>query len=153
MIIFDIFRCMMATNATTITHSLIDIGANLTHKSLKSNLQQILERAAKNQILDIIITGASLSGSREAIDIARKFNQQQQLVKLYSTVGIHPHEATRHSTFNYREQIVDLLEKNKTNKTIIFPGNDRIGQCIYPSRAIEPSFSLQSPKLNHSFIL
>jgi len=56
--------------------------------------------------------------------LRKKFNQQQQLVKLYSTVGIHPHEATRHSTFNYREQIVDLLEKNRTNKTVV-----ALGEC------------------------
>ena len=34
-------------------------------------------------------------------------------MKLYSTVGIHPHEATRHSRYNYREQLVDLLQKIK----------------------------------------
>jgi TatD DNase family protein len=110
----------MATNASA-TYSLIDIGANLTHKSLKQNLHQILERAAKAQVSDIIITGASLSGSREAIDIAAKLNQAQQLVKLYSTIGIHPHEATRVSTVNYREQLAHLL---RTNKTVV-----AVGEC------------------------
>jgi TatD DNase family protein len=103
----------MATNACT-TYSLIDIGANLTHKTFKQNIHEVLERAAKAQVSDIIITGASLPGSREAIDLTTRFNQEQKLVKLYSTVGIHPHEATRHSRFNYRQQLVDLLEKNKT---------------------------------------
>jgi TatD DNase family protein len=111
---------MMATN-TAVTHSLIDIGANLTHKSLKHNLNQVLDRAAKAQVSDIIITGTSLSGSREAISIATKYNQEQQHVKLYSTAGIHPHDATRHSTYNYREQLVDLLQ---TNKTIV-----AVGEC------------------------
>jgi TatD DNase family protein len=111
---------MMAAS-THNTHSLIDIGANLTHKTLKFNLHQVLERAAKAQVSDIIITGTSLSGSREAIDIAAKFNQPQKLVKLYSTIGIHPHEATRVSTVNYREQLVNLLQ---TNKTIV-----AVGEC------------------------
>jgi TatD DNase family protein len=110
----------MATNVST-THTLIDIGANLTHKAFKQNLHRILERAAEAQVSDIIITGTSLSASREAINIATRFNQEQKLVKLYSTVGIHPHEATRHSKFNYREQLVDLL---KTNKTIV-----AVGEC------------------------
>ncbi|CAF1278202.1 unnamed protein product [Adineta ricciae] len=103
----------MATNAMT-QSNLIDIGANLTHKSFRQNLSQVLERAGKAQVSDIIITGTSLSGSREASRLAVKYNQEQQLVKLYSTVGIHPHDATRHSTYNYREQLVDILQNNKT---------------------------------------
>ncbi|CAF0890409.1 unnamed protein product [Adineta steineri] len=106
---------MMATSTMTTAYNLIDIGANLTHRSFKQNIQQVLERAAKAQVSDIIITGTSLSASREASHLATKYNQEQQLVKLYSTVGIHPHDATRHSTYNYREQLVDLLQTNKTN--------------------------------------
>jgi TatD DNase family protein len=123
MIIFNYLRRMMATNSPT-AYSLIDIGANLTHKSLKHNLDQVLDRAAKAQVSDIILTGTSLSASREAIQIATKWNQQQQSVKLYSTVGIHPHDATRHSAYNYREQLVQLLQMNKTNKTIV-----ALGEC------------------------
>ena len=110
----------MATNIPT-TNSLIDIGANLTHKSFKHNLHEVLDRAAKAQVLDIIITGTSLPASREAIQVTKKYNQEQQFVKLYSTVGIHPHDATRHSTYNYREQLVNLLE---TNKTVV-----AVGEC------------------------
>jgi TatD DNase family protein len=118
-----ILRRMMAAS-TCNTHSLIDIGANLTHKALKFNLHPVLERAAKAQVSDVIITGTSLSGSREAIDIAAKLNQAQKLVKLYSTIGIHPHEATRVSTVNYREQLIDLLQINRTNKTVV-----AVGEC------------------------
>ncbi|CAF2440708.1 unnamed protein product [Rotaria sp. Silwood2] len=111
---------MMATN-TSMTRSVIDIGANLTHKSFQQHLHPVLERAGKAQVSHIIITGTSLSGSREAIHIASKYNQEQQTVKLYSTIGIHPHEATRHSKYNYREQLVDLL---KSNKNIV-----AVGEC------------------------
>ncbi|CAF0754276.1 unnamed protein product [Adineta ricciae] len=103
----------MATNAMT-KSNLIDIGANLTHKSFRQNLSQVLERAGKAQVSDIIITGTSLSGSREASRLTVKYNQEQQLVRLYSTVGIHPHDATRHSAYNYREQLVDIVQNNKT---------------------------------------
>ncbi len=123
MIIYNLFHRMMATNAYN-TYSLIDIGANLTHKTFKQNIHEVLERAAKARVSDIIITGASLSGSHEAINLTTRFNQEQKLVKLYSTVGIHPHEATRHSRFNYRQQLVDLLEKTKTNQTIV-----AVGEC------------------------
>ena len=114
MILGNLCRRTMATSSFSTTNALIDIGANLTHRSLKFNLQQILERAAKAHVSDIIITGTSVVGSREAIDLATKWNREQQLVKLYSTVGIHPHEATRHSTYNYREQLVQLLKNNPT---------------------------------------
>jgi TatD DNase family protein len=108
-----ILHRMMATNSS-VGHSLIDIGANLTHKSFRQNIQQVLQRASQGQVSHIIITGTSLSASREANRLATRYNQEQQLVKLYSTAGIHPHEATRHSTYNYREQLVDLLQKNQT---------------------------------------
>lgn len=110
----NITRRTMATNVSTTMHSLIDIGANLTHKSFRQDLHQVLERAAKAQVSDIIMTGTSILASREAIDLANRFNQGQKLVKLYSTVGIHPHEATRSSKYNYREQLVAILEANKT---------------------------------------
>lgn len=112
----NIIRRIMATNApsvSTTTNSLIDIGANLTHKSFNHNLHQVLERANKAQVLDIIITGTNISASRQAIDLVKRLNQEQSFVKLYSTVGIHPHDATRHSKFNYREQLVNLLDKNQ----------------------------------------
>ncbi|CAF0975736.1 unnamed protein product [Rotaria sordida] len=127
---------MMATN-TSIIHSLIDIGANLTHKSFQKNLHPILERAEKAQISHIIITGTSLSASREAIHIATKYNQEQQIVKLYSTVGIHPHEATRHSKYNYRQQLIDLL---KTNKNIV-----AVGEC---GLDFDRNFSLHDDQRN-----
>lgn len=111
MIILKYIHRLMATN-TSSTISLIDIGANLTHRSLQQNLNQVLERAGNAHVSRIMITGTSLPGSREAIRMVKKYNQEQQHVKLYSTVGIHPHDATRHSTYNYREQLIDLLKRN-----------------------------------------
>ena len=117
MIMFSLIQRIMATNTST-AHCLIDIGANLTHRSFKQDLHNVLERAGKAQISHIIVTGTSLSASREAIRITTKYNQEQQLVKLYSTIGIHPHEATRHSLYNYREQLIDLLKTNKTTAAL-----------------------------------
>jgi TatD DNase family protein len=123
MIIINFSRRAMATNALSV-HNLVDIGANLTHKKFRQDIHQVLQRAAKAHVSHVIITGTSLAGSRDAIRMTTQYNQDQQLVKLYSTVGIHPHDATRHSAYNYREQLVELLQTNKKNNTIV-----ALGEC------------------------
>ena len=115
----------MATQAlSSVQHSLVDVGANLTHKSFKQNLARVLERASQAHVSQIIITGTSLVGSREAVRLATQFNQQQALVKLYSTAGIHPHDATRHSTYNYRDQLTNLIQANRKNNIVV-----AVGEC------------------------
>lgn len=122
-LIFTFYRRTMAMKTAPIA-DLIDIGANLTHRSFKQNLSQVLERAARAHVSQIIITGTSLPASRDAIRLATRYNQEQQLVKLYSTVGIHPHDATRHSAYNYREQLVDLIQSKTNNGTVV-----AVGEC------------------------
>lgn len=92
--------------------SLIDIGANLTHRTFRNSLTDVLQRASDANVRQIIITGTNLVASREALRLAERFNREQSQVKLYSTVGIHPHDATRHSKFNYRDQLIELIEKH-----------------------------------------
>ena len=115
----------MATQALSpVQHSLIDVGANLTHKSFKQNLDRVLERAGQAHVSQIIITGTSVVGSREAVRLATQFNQQQAAVKLYSTAGIHPHDATRHSSYNYRDQLLNLIQANRKNNIVV-----AVGEC------------------------
>jgi TatD DNase family protein len=117
MIAYCLFRRKMATSGLlTNGFPLIDIGANLVHKSFKGNIAKVLERASQAQVSSIIITGTNLAGSREAVRIANQFNQEQASVKLYTTVGIHPHDATRHLNFNYRDQMIELIEMNRKRK-------------------------------------
>jgi TatD DNase family protein len=49
---------------------LFDIGANLTHESFNKDLKEVLERAIKNDINNICITGCNLSDSKKALEIA-----------------------------------------------------------------------------------
>lgn len=107
-----------------VTMSLIDIGANLTHRTFDYNLNEIIERAGNAQVNDIIITGTSLNHSRKAIDLVSKWNGYDKRVRLYSTIGIHPHEATRTKSFDYRQQLIHLLENNRTNQTVV-----ALGEC------------------------
>jgi len=69
-------------------HDLIDIGANLTHDSFDPDREQVLQRARQVGVQRIIITGTSLDGSRQALELARRFPTQ-----LFATAGVHPHHA------------------------------------------------------------
>ena len=68
--------------------SLIDIGANLTHDSFNDDLDDILTSAKARRIETLIVTGASLQGSSDALELARNYPGE-----LFATAGIHPHHA------------------------------------------------------------
>ncbi|TCM89137.1 TatD DNase family protein [Paenibacillus sp. BK033] len=70
------------------TNSIIDIGVNLMHRSFHEDRDQIVARAAENQVTPLIITGTSLRNSVEAARYAGRYAG-----KLYSTAGVHPHDA------------------------------------------------------------
>lgn len=65
---------------------LVDIGVNLTHESFSHDLDEVLDNARQAGVADFIVTGASVTGSEEALGIARAQG-------LSSTAGIHPHHA------------------------------------------------------------
>ena len=67
---------------------LIDIGANLTHKSFAPDRSQVIGRARKAGVDRMIVTGSSVACSRQAEELAAAYPGV-----LYSTAGIHPHHA------------------------------------------------------------
>lgn len=69
-------------------HELIDIGVNLTHRSFANDRPAVLARALAAGVRTLILTGTSVVHSREALALARKHPGA-----LYSTAGIHPHDA------------------------------------------------------------
>ena len=68
--------------------ALVDIGANLTHESFSVDFADVLNRARQVGVSQIIVTGASLQGSIDALQLA-----QQHSGYLWATAGIHPHHA------------------------------------------------------------
>jgi TatD DNase family protein len=66
---------------------LIDIGANLTHKSFNTDRESVLDRAWAAGVPYIIVTGTNLASSEAAIKLATR----QPMLR--TTVGIHPHDA------------------------------------------------------------
>jgi len=73
----------------TVPLTLIDIGLNLGHDSYDADRDAVIARAQKAGVVQMIVTGATLEGSRKAIDLARSRPRQ-----LYATAGVHPHHAT-----------------------------------------------------------
>jgi TatD DNase family protein len=67
---------------------LVDIGANLTNKAFRSDLDEVIERAERARVRPIVVTGTSVENSQAALDLART-----RPGFLYSTAGIHPHHA------------------------------------------------------------
>lgn len=67
---------------------LVDIGANLTHGSFRQDLEAVIQRARIAGVTTIVLTGASVEGSEEAVKLAA-----DRAPALYATAGVHPHEA------------------------------------------------------------
>jgi len=66
----------------------IDIGVNLTNRAFRDDLSEMLKRAEAAGVIQMVITGTSVDGSRAAAELATRLPG-----RLFSTVGIHPHHA------------------------------------------------------------
>jgi TatD DNase family protein len=67
---------------------LLDIGANLTHESFQHDLDAVLQRAHAQGVSRMMVTGASLDGSKHALALAKAHPNT-----LFATAGVHPHHA------------------------------------------------------------
>ena len=67
---------------------LIDIGCNLTHDSFAADRPEVLRHAHEAGVVQLIVTGASETGSIAALELA-----QAHPGVLYATAGVHPHHA------------------------------------------------------------
>ena len=67
---------------------MIDIGANLTNSVFTDDLGEVLNRAKREGVQHIVVTGTNIQESQYAIALAAKHGAY-----LSATVGIHPHDA------------------------------------------------------------
>jgi TatD DNase family protein len=65
---------------------LVDIGANLTHAAFRDDLAEVLGRARRAGVAQIIVTGTAVDESMAAIRLADAHG-------LHATIGVHPHHA------------------------------------------------------------
>lgn len=92
----------------------IDIGINLTNKQFYNEHEEIINRALDNGVENMILTGTSVKGSRQSAEIAEEYPEI-----LFSTAGIHPHDA---KSFNH-ESIAELRKLLKQDHVI------SVGEC------------------------
>jgi TatD DNase family protein len=78
-----------SAGATALSPALVDIGINLTHDSYDSDRDAVMARAAAVGVTQMVVTGASAAGSREAVALAHAHPGV-----LHATSGVHPHHAT-----------------------------------------------------------
>ena len=71
---------------------LVDIGCNLTHDSFDKDREQVIRHAREAGVNQIIVTGASESGSEKAYELVRHYPGH-----LFATAGVHPHHAADYS--------------------------------------------------------
>jgi TatD DNase family protein len=100
--------------ARTESSDLVDIGANLAHRSFHKDLNQVIERAFSAGVRTMVLTGTSVPGSQEGVQTAREYPNQ-----LFATAGVHPHDS-RHFT----ENTIKELRQLASNKEVV-----AIGEC------------------------
>lgn len=71
---------------------LIDIGVNLTNPSFDDKRQALLDRAYAAGVCQLILTGTSIDGSEQALQLCQQLDESAQ--RLFTTAGIHPHAAS-----------------------------------------------------------
>lgn len=91
---------------------LCDIGVNLTHKSFRADLDRVLARATSAGVTRMVVTGTSLDGSEDALELARTHG-------LHSTAGVHPHEA----------KTLDSHRLAQLRRLVLEPEVVAVGEC------------------------
>ena len=72
------------------SYNMTDIGANLTNRAFADNLDEVLAASTEAGVPAVIITGTTTRGSNQAAQIVAKYRDTHNL---YSTAGVHPHNA------------------------------------------------------------
>lgn len=107
--------------------TLIDTHCHIYYPDFEADWDQVLARAEQNGVRGMVVVGADLASSRQAVAIAERYDQ------IYCTVGIHPHdvEAANEVAFN---EILQLAAE--TRKCVAI---GEIGLDFYRDRAPRPT--------------
>lgn len=93
----------------------IDIGVNLMHRSFHADREEVVRRASEAGVEPLIVTGTSLRSSEEAA----AYIGRQAAGTLYSTAGVHPHDAKQCS-----RETIDRLRRLAASPQVV-----AIGEC------------------------
>ncbi|UMZ10230.1 TatD family hydrolase [Pseudomonas sp. MPFS] len=79
---------------------LIDIGVNLTNPCFSEKHQAVLDRAYAAGVCQLVVTGTSIEGSEQALELCQQLDTSGQ--RLFATAGLHPHSASDWNTDSTR---------------------------------------------------
>lgn len=85
----------------------VDIGVNLTNPQFGQDQADIWSRAQANGVVKMLLTGTHLPSSHEVLELAMRLGEG-----VYSTAGIHPHDASSWQQNSYAE-LKQLLQQPK----------------------------------------
>ena len=89
---------------------LVDTHTHLNFKAFRNDVGEVIEKAKKAGVEKMLVVGADLKTSQEAIALAQEYNG------LYASVGIHPHHVNSLDN-NYldttKEKIINLAQNKK----------------------------------------
>jgi len=100
------------------TLNMIDVGVNLTSKRFDKDRQAVINRAKNQGVDQLLITGTNVEESRIALSLCQNY-QAQFPNTLYSTAGVHPHNADGIAD-DYLAQLTELAQQ---------PQVRAIGEC------------------------
>ena len=84
--------------------AVVDIGVNLTHRAFRKHWRNVVQRAIDAGVTKLILTGTSISGSKECLELCQTWLDETGTKNLFATVGVHPHDAkTWNNEHSYNE--------------------------------------------------
>ena len=92
----------------------IDIGINLTNKQFQNDIDDVVQDALDADVSQMILTGTSVRNSEASLEIAKQYTGI-----LYSTAGIHPHDAK-----SFDEKSISKLRNLLKQKQVV-----SVGEC------------------------
>jgi TatD DNase family protein len=96
------------------THTLVDIGANLAHDSFDDDRGAMMQRATDAGVTTMIVTGSSDDSNVRAAALA-----EAHPGVLFSTAGVHPHHASDYTDAS------DALIRSLVTKDVVVA----VGEC------------------------
>jgi len=92
----------------------IDIGINLTNKQFQNDIDDVVQDALDADVSQMILTGTSVRNSEASSELAKQYPGI-----LYSTAGIHPHDAK-----SFDAQSISKLRTLLKHKQVV-----SVGEC------------------------
>ena len=85
---------------------LIDTHSHIYYEKYNDDLDEVIDRAEKNDVKKIICVGTDLKSSIKSLEISNKYEN------VFCTIGYHPHESAK-TTENYLNELEKISGEDK----------------------------------------